>query len=221
VIFVFVITSIASTYLIGRSHSLYEWISPFLSRIRVRDLDVASEEDVEETGDHSIVLLGFFHEASSLLWQLGLMESEEESFPLLDKVLVIDFNPEVIAELKHRNIACLYGDVSHLETLKHAEIQHADLVVSTIPDAILRGTDNLKLLKAARRLCPDARVIVTADRISQALSLYSAGADLVFLPRIHSAEWLASMVGHGLRLGFESVRGEEVAHLRERREVLA
>src|SRR6185436_45934 len=95
---------------------------------------------------------------------------------MLQRLLVIDFNPHVHAELGRRGIACMYGDVSNMQTLHHAEVHDARLVVSTIPDSILRGTNNLRLLKQARRLCAHAKVIVTANRAASALALYEAGA---------------------------------------------
>src|SRR4029079_7311423 len=84
-----------------------------------------------------VVLLGFFTEASALVH-----EYEMAKHPMLDRLLVIDFNPDVHAELKRRGIACKYGDVASMQTLHHAEVHDAKLVVSTIPDTILKGTRN-------------------------------------------------------------------------------
>jgi Trk K+ transport system NAD-binding subunit len=139
---------------------------------------------------------------------------------LLDRVLVIDFNPQVHEELKRRGIDCIYGDISHMDTLRHADIHDAALVVSTIPDAVLRGTDNLRLLRNSRSLCPRAKVVVTAGRTASALELYEAGADYVFLPRIQSAAEMASILVSGLEHCFESLRTEQIEQLRRRNEVL-
>jgi voltage-gated potassium channel Kch len=108
-----------------------------------------------------------------------------------------------------------------MDTLHHAHVHAADLVISTIPDAILKGTDNLRILRQARRLCPDAKVIVTADRIGQAVELYGEGADFVYLPRLHSARDLARAVEEGLRRGFDAAREQHLIDLAERDEVLA
>ncbi len=163
-IFVFAITSVASTYLIGYSHPLQQTLGGWLRKAGLNDLDAASE-DAPAAPAHAgkdVVLLGFFLEASALVHEYELAATDGRH-PLLDRVLVIDFNPQAHAELKRRGIACLYGDVSHMETLHHADIHDAALVVSTIPDTMLKGTDNLRLLKQARRLCPHAKVIVTAN----------------------------------------------------------
>jgi Trk K+ transport system NAD-binding subunit len=167
-----------------------------------------------------VVFLGFFREASSVLYELEHRSSDSGRRIPVDDVLVIDFNPQVHAELRRRGIHCTYGDIAHMETLFHAEIHRAELLISTIPDAILKGTTNARLLDQARRLSPQARVIVTAESIQGALDLYQRGADYVFLPRLHSAALLAGVIEMGLCEGFEALRVEQLACLAMRHEVL-
>jgi hypothetical protein len=220
-IFVFALTSVASTYLIGYSHQLQELLAGWLRRAGLEDLDArAADEPAAPTHvGKDVVLLGFFVEASALVHEYELDEKNGRH-PMLDRLLVIDFNPQVHDELKRRGIACVYGDVSHMETLRHADIHDAALVVSTIPDTVLKGTQNLELLRKSRRLCPRARVVVTAGRIASALELYEAGADYVLMPRLQSAAQMASILAQGLERGFESLRTEQLDRLRRRNEVL-
>lgn len=219
-IFVFAITSVASTYMIGYSHPLQERMAGWLQKARLRDLGAGTDAPgVRMHEGKDVVLLGFFVEASALIHEYEL-KATGGRHPVLDRILVIDFNPVVHAELKRRGIACLYGDISHMDTLHHADIHDAELVVSTIPDTMLKGTDNLRLLKQARRLAPHARVIVTANRAASALELYEAGADYVFVPRLHSAAEMAEVVEEGLEDGFERLRTEQIEKLGRRHEVL-
>jgi hypothetical protein len=76
-------------------------------------------------------------------------------------------------------------------------------------------------LRQARNLSPHAHVIVTAESIPAALYLYQQGADYVFLPRLHSAVQMAAVIEEGLQHGFEMLRAEQIAQLRQRNEVLA
>ena len=216
-IFVFAITSVTSTYLIGSSHLLQERLAAWLRRAGIKDLDDGRKTDIEESAlaGKDVVLLGFFTEASALVH-----EYEMAKHPLLDRLLVIDFNPDVHAELTRRGIACKYGDVASMQTLHHAEVHDAKLVVSTIPDTIFKGTSNLRLLQQARRLCPHASVVVTASRAASALELYDAGADFVFVSRLHSAAQMAAILEQGFADGFADLRADEVARLRMRDEVL-
>ncbi|HKU87488.1 MAG TPA: cation:proton antiporter [Casimicrobiaceae bacterium] len=215
-IFVFAFTSVASTYMIGYSHPLQERLSGWLVRAGVKDLDEGTPVATAPGAvAKDVVLLGFFTEASALVH-----EYEMARHPMLERLLVIDFNPDVHAELKRRGIACKYGDVASMQTLHHAEVHDAKLVVSTIPDTILKGTSNLRLLQQARRLCPHASVVVTANRTTAALELYDAGADFVFVPRLQSAAQMAKILEEGLAEGFERLRAEQIAHIRQRDEVL-
>ena len=216
-IFVFAITSVTSTYLIGYSHPLQERLGSWLRRAGIKDLDEGGNKaaDARALLGKDVVLLGFFTEASALVH-----EYEMAKHPMLDRLLVIDFNPDVHAELGRRGIACKYGDVASMQTLHHADVHDAKLVVSTIPDTILKGTNNLRLLQQARRLCPHAKVVVTANRTAAALELYDAGADFVFVSRLHSAAEMAAILERGLADGFATLRADEIARIRMRDEVL-
>ena len=216
-IFVFAITSVVSTYMIGYSHPLQERLAGWLRHIGIRDLDqgTGTPEGQPATVHKDVVLLGFFTEASALVHEYEITRDS-----MLDRLLVIDFNPDVHAELKRRGIACKYGDVASMETLHHADVHDAKLVVSTIPDTILKGTSNLRLLQQSRRLCPHAKVVVTANRAAGALELYEAGADFVFVPRLHSAAQMAAILVRGSDEGFEAMREEQLEQLRQRDEVL-
>jgi len=107
-----------------------------------------------------------------------------------------------------------------MQTLHHAEVHDAKLVVSTIPDRILRGTDNLRLLRQARTLCPHASVVVTAHGAAAALKLYDAGADYVLVPRLQSAAEMAAILERGLAEGFPTLRAQAIEHMRQRDEVI-
>ncbi|HLQ62905.1 MAG TPA: cation:proton antiporter [Candidatus Acidoferrales bacterium] len=230
VIITFAITAVSSTYLVGYSHPVYDRLSWLLKRLRVPDLDrlrpaPAGADGEAHRQEKPVVFLGFFRDASSVLQEFELRKvrhaNQSHRHPLLDQVLVIDFNPQVIAELRRRGITCVYGDIAHLDTLQRARIEAAELVVSTITDDILRGTSNLRLMRNVRRLCPGAAVILTSEHIKQALEFYAAGAEYVYIPRLHSAHEMAHVIEVGLRRGFEQLRREELDRLRTRNEVLA
>ena len=221
VVIVFAITSVTSTYLIGANHHIQHHLSAFLRRLGVPDIEGEAEPAEGPEGERSIVLLGFFRTASSILQEFELRTSRGRRDPVLDMVLVVDFNPHVVSELERRQIACIYGDISHIDTLRHSHLENAKLIVSTIPDAILRGTTNLKLLRNARAVCPAAKVIVTSDQLKHALELYEAGADYVFIPRLHSAREMARVLTVGLESGFAGLREVALDELRRRHEVLA
>ena len=221
IIFVFVITSTTSTYMISYNHQIAGWLSRGLSTLRIRDVDAVTSEP-KPPEPKPIVFLGFFREASAIIHEFELDGGKDnQRHNLLDDIMVIDFNPVVYSELQRRGIDVLYGDVAHMETLHHSKIHDAKLVISTIPDQILKGTNNARILRKTRQLCPHAQAIVTADGPQKALELYERGADFVFIPRIHSSAQIAHIIESGMREGLRGIREEEIARLKRRDEVLA
>jgi Kef-type K+ transport system membrane component KefB len=222
VIITFAITAVLSTYMINASHRVQRIMSGWLKVLRIKDLDAApTGEEVREERKETVVFLGFFRDASSVLQEFENDGDSEDEKEFLRKILVIDFNPTVMRELRRRKISCIYGDIAHADTLRHASIENAELVISSITDDILRGTNNLRMLKNIRASCPTARVVLTTEHIPQALHFYEVGADFVYIPRLHSAPMLAQILKQGLSAGFQATRETEIAHLKNRHEVLA
>jgi Kef-type K+ transport system membrane component KefB len=222
VIITFAITSVISTYMINSSHAVQKVLSGWLKFLRIRDLDSATDvQERSESRHETVVFLGFFRDASSMFYEFEHGVDAVSAKDFLSKILVVDFNPSVMRELRNRGISCIYGDVAHADTLRHAGIENAELVVSSITDDILRGTNNFRMLKNIRAACPHARVMLTTEHIPQALTFYQAGADFVYLPRLHSAPQIAQILRQGVEEGFDKIRAEEIEHLSQRREVLS
>jgi Kef-type K+ transport system membrane component KefB len=222
VIITFAVTAVLSTYMINSSHRIQKLMSGWLKRMGVKDLDVApTGEEAREERKETVVFLGFFRDASSVLHEFENDGDDEDAKDFIHKILVIDFNPTVMRELRHRKISCIYGDIAHADTLRHASIENAELVISSITDDILRGTSNLRMLKNIHAACPKARVVLTTEHIPQALHFYEAGADFVYIPRLQSAPMLARTLKEGLSDGFKAAREAEIEHLKNRHEVLA
>ena len=220
VIITFAVTSVVSTYMINFSHPIQGLLTTVFKAIGLKDLDAAQKEEVAEA-HQPVIFLGFFRDASSILYEFEHEGSPEESKQFIEKILVIDFNPTVMRELRRRNIRCVYGDIAHADTLRHAGVEHAELVVSSITDDVLRGTSNLRLMHSVHTHAPNARVVLTSDHIPQALHFYEEGADFVFVPRLYSAAACARILRKGLNGGFEEIRSQAIEHLSHRQEVLA
>lgn len=215
IVFVFVITSIASTYMIKSSHELQNFLSKIVEKLGFRTIRSQVPEDAHEA-PKEIALLGFFRVASAFLSEI------EETHPgLKDKLVVVDFNPVVYTGLRARGVKVVYGDIGNLQTLHHAGIEEAKLVISTITDDILVGTSNRRLMDQIKALCPHARVVVTAEGPSRALELYRAGADYVLRPNLAAARQLLQVVEHFLRGEKVVLKEEEIQKLSRREEILS
>jgi Trk K+ transport system NAD-binding subunit len=214
VTYVFVFTSVVSSYFIRYSHEIQSALSRWLVRSGLSDIQSRIEQD-DGAPQKEIALLGFYQVASSLVEEI-----QRTSAPLKDKLVVVDFNPQVHEKLQKIGVKVMYGDISQIDTLNQAGIGNAKVVISTVPDSVLRGTDNLKLIAQIRRLCPKARIVVTAESTVRAIRMYEAGADYVLLPRIEAAKHLIPIIDK-LRSGsMAEFKLMEVFELHERKEVI-
>ncbi len=220
VIFTFALTSVASTYMINFSHPIQKVLTSFFKMLGLKDLDASRGEEKEELR-RPVIFLGFFRDTSSILYEFEHEGTAAEAREFVSKILVIDYNPTVLRELRKKKIKCIYGDIAHSDTLRHAGVEHAELVVSSITDDVLRGTSNLRLMKTVHNHAPNARVVLTTDHIPQALRFYEEGADFVFIPRLYSAAACARILRKGLAGGFDEIRSQAIEHLSRRQEVLA
>ena len=103
---------------------------------------------------------------------------------MLEQVGVIDFNPHVYETLTAKGVQVTYGDISNPDTLMHSGIAQAQIVISTVPDYLLKGTSNEKLVRKVRAQNPKAKIIAVADVLQDVQELYAAGADYVLSSRL-------------------------------------
>jgi Kef-type K+ transport system membrane component KefB len=219
--FAFVVLAVLSTFAMGRSDQIVRGLIGPLKRIGLRDLDHVGEGRGEgsQEGGHGeirrIVILGFFRAASALISQI-----ERQNQSLLEQISVIDFNPLVFRTLSDRGMHVIYGDISNVDTLVHAGIGKAEIIILSVPDFLLVGADNEKLVRHVRALNPDARIVATADLLSGVADLYEAGADYVTVTRLSDAGELYSVIEAADAGLLDDKRAEMDAQLADRREVL-
>lgn len=217
--FAFVILAVLSTFAIMRSDQITRASIGPLKRIGIRDLDHGHAHDAGHEGGHGearrVVILGFFRAASALL-----SEIERRNPVFLDQLTVIDFNPNVFRTLADRGLHVIYGDISNVDTLVHAGVGKAELIILSVPDSLLKGADNEKLVRHVRTLNPTAKIVATADLLADVADLYAAGADYVTVTRISDAHELYTVIEAADAGLLEDKRAELDAQLAERREVL-
>jgi len=189
VLFTVMITFLVSTYMILYSHKLYLVADRVLKKFKLSDVGVKPEEAAEAEEQKPILFLGFYKIASHLLQAI-----EKQNPAIKDKIQVIDFNPDVHQKLNRHGVKCVFGDLGNTGTLTECGLEEAKVVVSTIPDTILKGTSNMALLNYTKKVNPKARVVVTAESIDSAKQLWAAGADFVILPHFEAAEKTATLL---------------------------
>jgi Kef-type K+ transport system membrane component KefB/CheY-like chemotaxis protein len=198
-VIVLIITATASTYLIQLSHPIARLLTP---RSAGPLADGASGGHERRGAAADIVLVGCFRVGNALVPRLHAAGRD---------FAVIDFNPELHARLRAMGIRCMYGDISHFDTLEHAGVDHARVLVCSISDDFLRGTDNLTLLRSLRKLNPTAVIIVTAESIEKARQFYAQGADYVLTPPLTAADDLLEAIEDGLAGRLDQRRAARLA----------
>ncbi|MBI1335954.1 MAG: hypothetical protein GC164_03220 [Phycisphaera sp.] len=186
ILYAMAILAVLSSYMIRLSHPLYLGFARLCRHNEATDAQNASSPAAP--GD--IVLLGCHRAARAFID--ALLAHHPDQVP---RLLVIDFNPVMLDELRARGVRVLFGDIASLDTLSHAHLNHAAAMVSTIPDMLLKGVDNLALMKMSRMLAPHAMLVATADDASHERALRNIGATHVLRPHELAGQRLAAIVG--------------------------
>jgi Kef-type K+ transport system membrane component KefB len=216
--FAFVLMATLGSFGIMKSDSLVRWLVPKLKRRGLEDLDDSTTQiHARKDSGHGarILVLGFFRTASSLLEELA-----RKNPGLLEDLAVVDFNPQVNAGLKARGVRVIYGDISQRDTLVHAGIEQAEILICTVPDSILKGSTNARLVRQLRELNPGAKIIATAEVLSEVPRLYEAGANFVSVPRLAEASEIAEALLAAEANLLDQKRTQANARLAGRSEVL-
>ena len=97
---------------------------------------------------------------------------------------------------------------------------YAEILVCTLPDIVLKGLSNHKLLRMLRDLNPRAKIIVHAEKLTDIPALYADGADYVSAPRLLEAGDLLNVIDAAENGLLGQRREDQSLHLKERNEVI-
>lgn len=164
-------TIMITSYLVKYEDAVYARMKPFLKLFDKFSIQKHAYEHENVHVPHKVIIIGFDRIGYSVSKTLSRIE---------DDVFIVDFNPDIIDGLMKDKIPCMYGDVGDDEVLDKLYLEQVEILISTIPT--LR--DNLLLVKKIRRVNKDAKVVMTAYVVDDALELYDAGADYVILPHL-------------------------------------
>lgn len=209
VVLMLIITSIMTSYLANLSEKLMKHLIP---RATTNEADKSmSSVMVQDGSPPSVMLIGCFRVGSSLVHELRQASID---------FTVVDFSQHINVKLSKLGVSTVYGDISHTDTLEQAGVEKASILICSISDDHLRGTDNLRLLQSLRKLNPAAKIIVTSDSIERASTLYHAGADYVVVPRVLIARHLMEVIAEIGANELHDRRQVEIEHLPQRVEVV-
>ncbi len=172
-----IITIITSSYLITHSESIFRVLRRPLGFFEKKRM---SEDDVPEEGYRRPVIVVGAHRVG---------ESIVRAFPS-ERVLVVDFDPDVVSRLRARGVEALLGDATDPDIFEDAHFDEASIVISTSPDL----DDNLALLSSLSRIEERPKIIIRAEEEKDAAILYEKGADYVLMPQLTAGQYLGKTI---------------------------
>lgn len=174
------ITIAGSSYAVTYSEKLYKALSRYLKIFEKKGNKIDEGKHYKEK-NYSTILFGYNRIGYSLLKALKKKRK---------KVLVVDYNPDIIRSLMVRGIPCRYGDADDLELLEELPIKNARTIISTVPEIEI----NTILIDYVRKINPDANIIVVCHNIEETLELYKLGATYVITPHLLGGAHVAKLL---------------------------
>jgi CPA2 family monovalent cation:H+ antiporter-2 len=101
-------------------------------------------------------------------------------------MIVLDFNPKIIEELKKMGIPAMYGDIADSEITESLNLDKAKLLFSTATDI----EDNKILLSEIKRINSPVKVMVRVVSDEEIKEMKKRGADYVLMPEDVSADFI-------------------------------
>lgn len=192
------ITIAGSTYMIIYSDKIYRHISRYL-KVFEKSGRKKDEHRYDKENNYDIVLFGFNRIGFDVFESLKKMKG---------KILVIDYDPDIIRKLAEEGIDCRYGDANDTEMLEEINFSKANMVVSTIPDF----DTNIMIVNRAIKANKNTIIIVVSHQIDEALRLYDQGASYVIMPHFLGGHYISTMIEEN-QLSIEKFFGEKASHI--------
>ena len=205
VILATIVSMSVTTYFIKYKNGIYKFLQ---APVRVfKWFPIKENLEYIDKEKKTILLVGAHRMGSILLKHI--MEHKKK------KLLVIDYNPEIISALRKKKVSAIYGDLASPELLENVDVYELKTVISTAPNL----DDGILLLNRIKKHNPNATIILTARSIDDALDLYKKGADYVILPKVIAGRELIEIIHDGKK-DLKKERAEHIKRLKQIHNIL-
>ncbi len=150
-----------------------------------------------------IYLLGYYLNAEALIRCI-----KQKRPDLLSRIMVIDYNLHNHDRIRSYGLKVKYGDIGNVETLRHAGIESAQVVVITIANTFLRGTSNERLIDTVRSVAPRAKIISTSVQTEDMTEQTSRGAFVSICDPAQAAQAYLDAIDRAFTKDQETVHSE-------------
>lgn len=175
------LTMVLSTYCIMYNDKIYHWIKPVLHFLPIRAADEEEIDNVPKQLKKHTVLFGYHVTMNKIIKQLKTINSD---------IVIIDYNPSNIEEIKKLPVYYIYGDMRDQDILDRANLDEANMIISIVP----YPESTMSLLQYVKHFKIKADVIVSANQLFNAERFYEAGATFVLHPESISLDYLKTIL---------------------------
>ncbi len=170
------ITISASTYMILYSHTLYDKLSPWLGIFERKQTHREEALDLLADGNTvDVILFGLGRFGSGIARELQQRGQ---------RVLCVDFDPDLMRRHKGNGYSVHYGDAEDPEFIATLSLKQVAWVLSSVRDVSV----NLSLLHSLHDHNFNGQVAITAHSLPDAKKLKEAGADHIMMPYSDAAK---------------------------------
>lgn len=171
------ITIALSVYMITYSHQIYRLCEPFLSIFERRNTYREETADPGVTSqDYDVIVFGLGRYGSYIAEHLHKQGN---------RLLAVDFNPDVVKRLKARGVEAMYGDCSDPELIAMLPLRGVKWVIAAMPQhdvGVTREDPRMVLIDGLKGQHYQGRIAVSTQFSHDVEALREHGADLVLLP---------------------------------------
>lgn len=178
------VTIALSVYMISYSHTLFRWCEPLLGQFE-RRLAFREQTDDRQLPAHQqydVIIFG--------LGRYGMVITERLQ-AAGQRVLAVDFNPDVVRRFRQRGFEVMYGDASDMDFIEMLPLKNVQWVICAMPQHDLGVTHEdprIVLLDALKQQHYQGKVAVSTHFTHDIAGLHQHGADLVLQPYHDAAE---------------------------------
>ena len=198
IILVGLITMTGSTYLIVYADRIYPALAKYLKIFEKKGKKV-DEHKYHTEKYFEVILFGYNRIGFSILDSLEKLRK---------KVLIIDYDPEVILQLAKDGHECKYGDADDVEMLNELDLSQTKMIISTIPHL----ETNILILNRVKRARKKITVILVSHQLDESMKLYDAGATYVIMPHFLGGKHISTMI-EDYKFNMDKFIKEKVQHL--------
>ncbi|WP_102867116.1 cation:proton antiporter [Pseudovibrio exalbescens] len=172
------ITISLSVYMITYSHSLYAKLEPLLGVFERRNpfRELKLEEQTIPAGQYDVLVFGLGRYGKALAHYL-----QEEGF----KLLVVDFNPEVVKQWRNQGSAAIYGDACDPAFVAGLPLKGVKWIVSAMPQhdiGVTHEDPRLSLIEGLKQQNYTGGIAISTQHAHDQDILRERGATLILLP---------------------------------------